>query len=195
MYLCESAGYNEHQHFRHSVKLVLNKLLFGILWHCHLQIEKYYGENSLDMAETYNNIGGIYMKLDDEDYEKALVYCEKGLKSKVEILGEVNQKVAMSYMNRGILHYYRNEYEQAINDCKRAVSIYQAIKSERCEYVAMCKDRIGMALYRLGKKHEGDVYFNDSLSLRQSLYSEGDERIRNGIMLKWLVEHTVPKTD
>ena len=26
------------QHFRHSVKLVLNKLLFGILWHYHLQL-------------------------------------------------------------------------------------------------------------------------------------------------------------
>ena len=38
MYLCESAGYNEHSTFRHSVKLVLNKLLFGILWHYHLYV-------------------------------------------------------------------------------------------------------------------------------------------------------------
>ena len=29
------------QHFRHSVKLVLNKLLFGILWHYHLQLIEY----------------------------------------------------------------------------------------------------------------------------------------------------------
>ena len=26
------------QHFRHSVKPVLNKLLFGILWHYHLHV-------------------------------------------------------------------------------------------------------------------------------------------------------------
>ena len=26
------------QHFRHSVKLVQNALLFGILWHYHLQL-------------------------------------------------------------------------------------------------------------------------------------------------------------
>lgn len=80
----------------------------------------YYGENNLNTARSYNNIGLIYLSL--KDYEKALVFLNKGLDIR-KLLNE-EADIANSLSNIGDYWIKLNNIEKSLDSYQSALDIY-----------------------------------------------------------------------
>jgi len=67
------------------------------------------GDNHVDTATSYDNIGSVYYLL--QDHEKATEFIEKGLKIRQSFLGVTHVDIASSYHNLGLVKYMDDYYE------------------------------------------------------------------------------------
>ncbi len=79
------------------------------------------GERHPDVAASYNNLGTAEYSKGESD--KAIVYFEKALEIRLEVLGERHPSVATSYNNLGAAEYSKGESDKAIVYHKKALEI------------------------------------------------------------------------
>ncbi len=61
-----------------------------------------------------------------DQYDKAMGYFEKALKSNLKTLGEDHPKVANSWNSLGSTWYAKGEYDKAIEYFEKALSVFRA---------------------------------------------------------------------
>lgn len=59
----------------------------------------YGGNNSLVLAQVYNNLSSVYQMTCD--FENSKIYLEKSLQIKLNLLGEFNKDTVVGYNNLG----------------------------------------------------------------------------------------------
>jgi tetratricopeptide (TPR) repeat protein len=108
-----------------------------------LQI-KIYGEERIETALSYNNIGAIYLSL--KEYDKALKNAMIALEIRRKILGEEHAGTAQSYFNVGVTFYKLKDYEKALEHYNKAFELRQKIYPEGHQSIEMVRDNIKLIM-------------------------------------------------
>lgn len=77
---------------------------------------KILGDDHIEIAADYNNIGEAYHQKHDE--ESALKYLMLALKIKEKQIGCMNSNIAITYNNLGSVYWKLKQYDNAINTPK-----------------------------------------------------------------------------
>jgi tetratricopeptide (TPR) repeat protein len=88
-----------------------------------LEIRQKTPENHPDLANSYNNIGDVYINIGE--YSKALSYYEKALEIYQKTLPANHPNLATSYNNIGLVYKDMGEYSKALSYYKKALEIRQ----------------------------------------------------------------------
>ena len=87
-----------------------------------------WGENHLDVATSYNNIGRVWAG--KGNYDKALEYHEKALSIQLRLLGEDNLQFASTYNGIGSIWAKKGNYDKALEYHEKALSIQLRLLGE-----------------------------------------------------------------
>jgi Tfp pilus assembly protein PilF len=79
--------------------------------------------NHLNLAHSYNNMGGVYYNMGD--YPKALSYYEKALEIKQQSLPSNHPDLASSYNNIGGVYNEMGDYPKALSSHEKVLAIQQ----------------------------------------------------------------------
>ena len=152
-------GYNYYflADFNHSVEYFLKTLAI-----CEKQ------NNKRGIAGCHNNIGSIYLELDDTS--KALKHHLLALKMRKESTDEhsVND-VAMSYGNVGKTYFAMQAYDKAMEYYK--LSLLSAKENGNKNREALMLNNIGSVLAEQKKYDEAYVYYNNAYKIYMDLES------------------------
>ncbi len=128
-----------------------------------------FGENQLEIAQCYNNVGYVYSLLEDND--KALDYLNKSLQIKL-LQPNGNTDIANTYNNIGAVYDTRQEYHKALDYYKKALNIQLGISGERHTLVATVYNNIG-AVYDSQRKYSQAIdHYKKALNLRLDILGE-----------------------
>ena len=123
------------------------------------------GENHLDTATSYTNIGLIYKK--KGEYDKALKYYEKSLAIRKEKLGNDHPDTATSYTKIGLVYREKDEYDKALEYCMKTVKIYENKRGQDHPDTATSYNNIG-TVYRAKKNYDKALeYYQRALKIRE----------------------------
>ncbi len=106
------------------------------------------GNNSLTMADAYNDIGMVYH--DQGEYNKAFEYYSKALEIRERVLGNDHPSTAVSYNNIGAVYNNQGNYSQALKCHFKALEINQIIFGIDHPWTATYYENIGMVYENLG---------------------------------------------
>lgn len=125
-----------------------------------------YGTQALVLAKKFGkgNVMGLAHRIIGESYrdkgllDSGLVHFNKGL----EIFKELDNPIQMAsiYVDMGVLHYYKKEYQQAIVFTKLALSIYYKL-GQTNEYV-VCYHNLGEFYYLIHKNELAKIYLDSA---------------------------------
>jgi tetratricopeptide (TPR) repeat protein len=105
--------------------LMFEKALFFYQIVLHMR-EEYLGEKSLEIAENYQSIAGMYEQM--EDFDKALGYYKKSLAIRKELsYVENNLLVAESYNRLALVYYHLEYYNIALGYIKDSIRIRERL--------------------------------------------------------------------
>ena len=79
------------------------------------------GQDSPDVATSFNNIGNVYLA--KGDLENALVQHQKALEIKTRVFGSEHLDVAKSYNNIGKIYNRQGKYEEALEMFTKSLDI------------------------------------------------------------------------
>ncbi len=99
-----------------------------------------YGENHLDVATCYNNIGQVYDSIGE--YDQALDYYQKALK--IQPLHQEPLFLATGFSNIGLTYTHLGKKELALAYYQKALLIYHKIHGEKHLAVATCYNNIAL---------------------------------------------------
>ena len=83
------------------------------------------GQDSLDVAASYNNIGNVYDS--QGKYEEALEYYQKDLDITVRLVGQDHPDVANSFNNIGTVYAGKGDLENALVQFQKALEIRKRV--------------------------------------------------------------------
>jgi len=134
---------------------------------------KIYGYNSLLVASFYNNIGGLYVRM--EDFTNGLDYLQKAIDIKLQNtdMGQINLET--SYNNLGSIYAEQGKLNKALEYFIKASESCNV--DEKKEPLSGCYNNIGAIYYRQGKYKESIDYFKKALTIRLELFGEMDYRV------------------
>ena len=72
--------------------------------------EKLYGKNSIEVIQSYSNLGNAYR--DKKDYKTSMEYFQKALENKIIQRGEKHKDLVRYYKNISDVYYLMNNKEQ-----------------------------------------------------------------------------------
>jgi tetratricopeptide (TPR) repeat protein len=140
-------------------------LKFALFWKeiC----EGVYGENHLETARSYNDIGLCYTDMGDnqkalEYYNKSLVICEK-------LLGKNHPYTARNYSNIGVTYTYIGDYQTALEYLQKSLAIYEKLPDMNPLDTATSYNNIGGCYDNMGDKQRALEYHQKSLAIREKL--------------------------
>jgi len=118
------------------------------------------GENHLDTAGNYNNIGSVYYY--KKNYDKALEYYNKSLKIDLKTLGENHPRTAADYNNIGSV--YHKNYDKALEHYKKALEINLKTLGDNHPNTAITYNNVGLA-YKEKNHKKALEYFYKALEI------------------------------
>ncbi len=180
--------YYRQAHFEDALKSYLkSEHIFQDYFKNHkdisLSIEENYGA-------TLNNIGNIYLRLDD--LQKSVTFFEKAL----EIQKKTGDKYseAAAYTNIGNIYHYMQEYDKCLEfyysglDCAEALENYSLIAN-------ICQN-IGATYQNQGKITAARKYYNKALDLfKKTDNDDGLMEMYNSIALSFIDENNRDSVD
>ena len=128
------------------------------------------GDESMDVARSYNNIGLIYN--DKGDYEESLKYFEKAIETGINILGSQHPTLSTIYSNIAFIYYSQGNYDKALEYNHNALSIRQAVFGEHHPDVASSYNNIGSIYDSQGNYGKALECFRKALSIWQTVFGE-----------------------
>lgn len=89
-----------------------------------------FGENHLETAESYTNVGDTYINL--KNYEKAIEYHKKGLKIKLKTLDENNSSILNSYLAISGVYDDIGKFDKKHKYLQKILKIQLQVLEENC---------------------------------------------------------------
>ncbi|KAM7441747.1 hypothetical protein ABFA07_009212 [Porites harrisoni] len=129
-----------------------------------------YGEHHDDVAQSYNNLGNVYINL--AQYSQAKEYHQKSLAIRKEIYGEHHGDVAASYNNLGNVYSDLGQYNQAKEYHEKSLVIKKEIYGEHHGDVARSYNNLGLVYSDLGQYNQAKEYHEKSLVIKKEIYGE-----------------------
>ncbi len=137
-----------------------------------LQIrQQQFGDNSEQVAASYNELGLIYT-LSDSDLDKALEMYEKAQVLYRKIHGENHPKLAIAAINIGINYQRLKLYGDAINNFETAQKIWAGIYPNGHPNQAIVLRNLATTYGLLNNEKAALSYFQQSLNIYKRSYGE-----------------------
>ncbi|CAH3177335.1 unnamed protein product, partial [Porites lobata] len=105
----------------------------------NIRIESY-GEHHCDVAESYSNLGNVYLGLDS--YTEAKKNYEKALIIRKEIYGEPHGEVATCYNNLGCVYLNLSQYSEAKEYYEKALIMNKEIYGDQHRLTEIVLDNL-----------------------------------------------------
>jgi tetratricopeptide (TPR) repeat protein len=121
------------------------------------------GNQHLDVASTYNKIGGTYWHKGEND--KALEFFQKSLDIKLKTLGNQHPDVATCYCNIGLAWDNKGEYNKALELHHQSLEIRLKTLGNLHPDVATSYCNIGSVWNYLGEYENAIQFFQKSLEI------------------------------
>ena len=128
------------------------------------------GDEHLDNATFYSNIGLTYGKIGD--YKNALEYSGLSLKIRKKILGEEHSEIAQSYNSIGYIYYYMGDYKKSLEFLELSLKIIKKLLGEEHLDTAQGYNNIGLIYDRIGDYKQALAYNELSLKINKKLLGE-----------------------
>ena len=108
-----------------------------------------FGEDSEEVATSYNKIGSVYYE--KGDYDKALEYHLKALDIREHVLGTEHPNVASCYNNIGVVYDNKGDYDKALEYHQKALDIEERVLGTEHPKVATSYYNIGFVYSNKGE--------------------------------------------
>ena len=132
--------------------------------------EELFGEENLETTQAYDNMGVVYLSMDD--YPSAAHYFLKSLEIKEEILGENHLDTARSYDNIGAVDNDLGDYPHAMEYYKKALEIKERVLGKEHSDIASSYNSIGLVFNHMGDYPHAMEYFKKALVVKERIYGE-----------------------
>ncbi|MFM8742805.1 MAG: tetratricopeptide repeat protein, partial [Cytophagales bacterium] len=133
--------------------------------------QKLFGDNSEEVAASYNELGLIHT-LSDNDLDKALEMYEKAQALYQKIHGENHPKLAIAAINIGINYQRLKLYDDAINNFEVAQKIWSNIYPNGHPNQAIVLRNLATTYGLLNNERAALSYFQQSLDIYKKAYGE-----------------------
>ena len=97
--------------------------------------------DELLVANTKNNIGAVFLAM--EDLDRAMAFSAEALRIKTGRLGKNSVETAKAMVNMGQLYFDQNLFTSADNYFKRGLKVFQVELEHDHPDIAMCMHRLG----------------------------------------------------
>ncbi|HRI78760.1 MAG TPA: tetratricopeptide repeat protein [Cyclobacteriaceae bacterium] len=125
------------------------------------------GEDSEEVAASYNDLGLIYGQ---RDPEQGLEYYEKALEVYSRIHGDEHPKIAIANTNIGFAYRGMKLYGDAITNLEAAESIWKKIYPDGHPNQALALFNLGLTYSQMGNKTSALGYFDRALAIDRKFY-------------------------
>ena len=144
--------------------LALNYFQNGLM-QAHIQ----FGEDSENVALSYNNIGLVY---DNKgEYDKALEYYLKDLDISERVLGAGHPDVANSFNNIGLVYKNKGDYDKGLEYLLKALDIGECVLGTEHPAVATSYNNIGSVYMSKGDYDKALDYYLKALNICERVLS------------------------
>lgn len=133
-----------------------------------------FGEESEEVASTYNNMATTYMNIDDS--LNSIRLYKKSLKLRIKILGKHHPDVATSYNNLAVA-YSNSNTEESLNNHQIALSLRKSIFGDFHPDIAISYSNICSILLRMGRFEEGKQHIIEAIKIQKGLYGDYNENV------------------
>jgi len=129
-----------------------------------------HGEESIEVADLYNDQGYVSEKMGD--HEKALNLLEKALEIKKKKSQKINIDVGKILINLGLVYQGMEKYEKSLEYFNEALKTFQNIYGKICYDIIRIKNMIG-AVYLLKKEYvESCKFLEEAWAFSKELSGE-----------------------
>lgn len=133
------------------------------------RMERCYGENSVELATAYNNLGATYESLGD--YERALEYQQKALRIHESIMPPSYSDLVVGYNNVATIYKYLGKFVRARINLALAIAITEKHQLPDYPYLAICYSNMGSLLGQIGDYEYALEYKLKALVIQQRVLS------------------------
>ena len=106
------------------------------------------------------------------EYDKAIPYYQTAMRQAKLQYGEKCEWVATILYNTGMIHYYRSELPEALEDFNKSKDIYSELLGENHPEVATMLNAIGLVYNSLGEYQTALDYFLQCVEIRKAAFGE-----------------------
>ncbi len=136
---------------------------------------KFFGENSLEVADSYEIIGNSF--INKLEHNNAMQFQKKTLKIRENRLGKFNKSVGMSYFNIALIHYRKEEYKKALSYIEKSLTIRKRLYGENHIRISDCHNLIARILRQQGEYDQAIHYLEKRFPILISNYGKEHEII------------------
>ena len=129
--------------------------------------EELYGAEHEKTANSYNNIGLVYLQ--QGDYGKTLEYLQKALETKEKVLGTEHSDTATSFNNIGGVYWKIGDYDMALKYYQKALAIKEKVLGREHPDTAISYYCIGLLYQTLGDYDKALEYDQKTLAIWENV--------------------------
>ncbi|CAF3817659.1 unnamed protein product, partial [Rotaria sp. Silwood1] len=126
-------------------------------------------EISPELADTYNNIGEVYLSM--QNIETARVYFEKSLEIRLKSLPSDHRSLATSYSNLGQVYDYSNDHQKGLEYHQKSLNILLKCLPPNHIDLAAVYNNIGASFSDLGDFTSALINQKKALRIKCNLLS------------------------
>ncbi len=138
----------------------------------------HYGNFHPEIAEIYNNIAELQRKRGGYNFEEVESLYLKSIKIVENFFGEDHDLLANKFNNIGELYRENNQPEQALENYKKALSIYKSsFSTEEHATIATVYGNMALAYQELGNTILAYNYHTKALDIRNKILKKNDYNV------------------
>ncbi|MEO9873097.1 CHAT domain-containing protein [Ekhidna sp.] len=141
---------------------------------------KLFGNQSIDVANSYNNLGRVYLK---SDPLQALIYFNRAKGIYVKELGNNNQRALRASINIAFANMDQGNFDEALDQLNDVKLIYDATYQEEHPNKAYIQSLIGRVLLSNKENEKALLNQKDALQMYISLFGEKHPDVANTYFL------------
>lgn len=141
---------------------------------------KIYGDNHVELANVYNNIGMVYYYL--HNYKESLLHYELALPLFKKLFGEKHANIANCYNNMGMTYMAMNDTAMASNYLNKALETRLSLYGSKHLSVAESFNNIGSLHQQRGEHEKALTYHGQSLTIREGLLGQEHTDVAQSLM-------------
>jgi tetratricopeptide (TPR) repeat protein len=141
--------------------------------------EKILGKEHPDVANSLNNLAGLYRSQDD--YEQAKPLYERALAIKEKVFGKEHPDVANSLNNLAALYYYQGDYERAKPLYEHSLAIKEKVFGKEHPDVATGLNNLAELYRTQGSPEQAKPLFERSLAIKEKVFGKEHPDVANSL--------------